>query len=88
MMLQRDCNAGNPADLAASFSHVLDLIMSPASVPGPGGQRLEADDLNACTTGCARAIEFYRGTLTEPQTLFVQKHSVPNQADVLYWDEA
>jgi len=85
MVCQRECNEGKPADLAEAFSHMLDLLMAPASVPGPAGQRLAPEDEKVCIISCARAVGFYEGTLTQPQAEFADAHRNVNQSDILYW---
>ena len=84
--LQHDCNSTRPADLANAFAHMLDLLRMPASVPGPGGQRLAPEDEKACVTSCARAVAFYLGALTQEQADFVRAHENSKQSDILYWE--
>jgi hypothetical protein len=84
MMLQRECNAGKPEELAERFSHVLDLIMSEASHRQLAGG--DVDDLKIYVTSCARAVQFYQGTLTEKQTAYAEKHKKKDQPDILYWE--
>ncbi len=85
MMLQRECNASRPEELAEVFKHGLDLIMSRAKAR----RSLDAgdtDDLKTYVTRCARAIEFYGGTLSEDQAKYAEKYAHPEQNDVLYWE--
>ena len=86
MLLQRECNAGDPPDLVEPFAHLLGLLMSPASVTDSSGQRLDPEDEKPCVTSCARALEFYLGKLDAKQAEYVDKHKVPEQNDTLYWE--
>jgi hypothetical protein len=84
MMLQRECNAGKPEELAERFSHSLDLIMSEASRRHVSGG--DVDDLKSYVTSCARAVEFYGGALNEKQAAYAEEHKKKDQSDILYWE--
>ncbi len=85
MLLQRDCNAGQPADLAVEFQHAFQLIIDRAAKLGsmsPGDE----EDVKKYATSCVRALRFYGGQLTEDQAKFAEKHEKADQNDVLYWE--
>jgi hypothetical protein len=84
MILQRECNATKPEELAERFGHALDLIRSEATRRRLTGGDL--DDLKAYVTSCARGVEFYRGTLTEEQADYAGQHHKKEQNDLLYWE--
>ncbi len=84
MTLQRECNAGKPEELAERFSHSLDMIMSEASRRHLAGG--DVDDLKIYVTSCARAVEFYGGTLSEKQAAYAKEHMKKDQSDILYWE--
>ena len=80
-MLQHDCNANTPKELADAFGILLDQLMSPASIEG-----VIDEDKPGVATSCARGYTFYGGVLSEAQLEFVNKMK-REQADLLYWDE-
>jgi len=88
MMLQRECDEGTPAELAAVFGEILDLMRMPAGVVGPTGEKPTGEEEVGLLTRCVRAIEFYLGSLTEEQQKFVDsKKDFPReQDDVLWWE--
>lgn len=87
MMLQRECNASKPEELADPFTQILNLMMSAGGVIGPSGVKLSADEEPGILTRDVRAIEFYLGKLTDPQRdFFEKKGSHREQDDVLWWE--
>lgn len=88
MMLQRECDESTPAELAAVFSEILDLMRMPTGVVGPTGQKPSDEEELGLLTRCARAIEFYLGSLTEDQQKYVDsKKGFPReQDDPLWWE--
>jgi hypothetical protein len=84
MMIQRDCAAGDPADLAAEFVQGFDLIRSQAAKRqlAPGDEK----DLNGFVTRCAHGVEFYLGKLSPDQMKYWREHNNEDQLDVLHWD--
>jgi hypothetical protein len=84
MMIQRDCNANDPPDIAAEFVQGFDLIRSQAAkrALAPGDEK----DLNGFVTRCAHGVEFYLGKLNPDQMKYWREHNNPEQVDVLHWD--
>lgn len=84
MMLQRECNAAEPAKIAAALTEALDLLMNragPTEKMPPGDKK----DLAGYTTRLTRAIDFYGGILTPEQKKFADENQ-REQSDVLHWD--
>ncbi len=84
MMLQRECNAAEPAKIAGALTEGMDLLMNRAGAPEklpPGDKK----DLAGYTTRLTRAIDFYGGILTPEQKKFADENQ-RDQSDVLHWD--
>ena len=86
MVLQRDCNAAAPPDLAAVFSQLLDVFISAGAISTADGAALDKDEQKACITTCDRALEFYLGQPTDKQAEFLKKWPPADQNDLLYWE--
>jgi len=84
MMLQRECNASQPAEIADLFLKELDILMLRGARPAALSPA-ELEDLKKHTTRCARAVEFYRGKLSAEQAEFAEKQKNEKQSDVLHW---
>lgn len=86
MILQRECNAAAPSDLANVFSQLLDVFASAGAIATADGAALDKDEQRACITTCNRALEFYLGKPTDKQAEFIKKWPPADQNDLLYWE--
>jgi len=85
MILQLDCKATEPPQLATAFSDGFELLRTSATRKGvlaPGDKQ----DLKKYVTSCARAVEFYHGQLNEEQSEYAKEHCNAEQNDILYWE--
>lgn len=85
MMLQRDCSANTPPELAKEFEHMFQIVMDQTSRRGALTADDEAD-VKKYTTSCARGVLFYGGDLDEKESEFADKYKARNQNDELYWE--
>jgi len=86
LVLQHECNAADPPELADVFSRLLDMFLSTGSIAAADGATLDDDERKACVTSCARALEFYLGQPNEKQAAFVEKNQSPDQNNLLHWE--
>ncbi|MEM1436601.1 MAG: hypothetical protein AAGG11_21300 [Pseudomonadota bacterium] len=86
LMLQRDSNETSPEQLATSMSENLDIVIARAKKQEPLSED-DQKDAGKYLTRCARAVQFYGGTLTDEQGDYVDRCYNEEQTDLLHWDE-